>query len=58
MKIRISGSKDLVEIWLNIIEAQSGTKGKLYKQRNSNEYSGYIDIDDRQAENLADEIRK
>lgn len=58
MKIRISGSKDLVETWLKIIEEQSGRKGKIYKQRNGNDYSGYIDIDDRQAEKLADEIRQ
>lgn len=53
MKIRISGSNDLVETWLKIIEKKSGTKGKLYKKRNSNQYNGYIDIDDRQAEALA-----
>jgi len=52
MKIRISGSPDLVRGWQEMLEAEYGQAGRIYNGRRSDDLYLYIDIDDRIAEKI------
>lgn len=51
MKIRIMGSGDLI-IKLNNLLRQFNSSGKIYDNRGSTEKRLYLDLDDRQVENM------
>lgn len=52
MKIRISGSPDLVRGWQKMLEAEYGQAGRIYNSRRSDDLYLYLDIDDRDAEKI------
>ena len=49
MKVRISGSSDLVRAWAKQFETHLGIKGREYLNRNSADIRYYLDLDDRVA---------
>ena len=48
MKVRISGSPDLVRAWAAQFETHLGIKGREYPNRNSTGIRYFLDLDDRQ----------
>jgi hypothetical protein len=49
---------DLVRNWASVLEESYGFKGKFYPNRNSNEIRWYVDMDDRQAEQVLKDAEK
>ena len=58
MKIRLSGSPDLVRDWAKIFKDAFGVRGRLYPNRGSSDVRCYIGLDDRVAEDAAQRLRQ
>lgn len=52
MKIRLMGSPDLIQLWATELKTEYGISGKTYPNRDSHEVRYYVDLDDRQAEQV------
>ena len=58
MKIRLSGSPDLVRDWAKVFEDAFGVRGRLYPNSNSSDVRCYIDLDDRAAGDAAQRLQQ
>ena len=58
MKIRLSGSPDLVREWAEIFETAFGVRGAVYPNRNGSDVRRYIHLDDRVAEGAAQRLQQ
>ena len=58
MKVRITGSPDLVKAWAKKLEDECGIHGKHYPSRKGADLRWYGDLDDRAAAELAAQYMK
>ena len=58
MKIRLSGSQDLVRDWAKVFGDAFGVSGRLFPNRDSSDVRCYIDLDDRVAEDAARRLQQ